>query len=505
MLRALFFTMLLMLLLVSNIIAQNPPNPTATPIPPTITTDSVDRWRSGTVNDRIANNDTSKLERGRILVITLKLSSAKAATPTVPEELPVSVTEADAWLDFYKQNPDIFATVLITIENTAQKINFPITRLLVSCKRPPASCAQTNFTAGFVKIYLELNQTLPKEAFTVELDFGRVSLSPNVVFDQKAKEVKELYAQQNVEDLVSPPPPEEKNLERNLELGLAFTSAVEDEEVPATTTTPATTVRKRNNRGVLDLTFAPWLDVLKPVIERNKALWFWTPGYIKANVATGKIEKDTLSLNRILLGTNFEMRYYRSRGGKLSTPTTGWVTLNLGLIHASDRDFKQKEIYANAEFKPVWKKLFKPYALNYTIERVNGKGIKRQKPWGLTVEPLIGFAFGRTYSRRNPAEAIKSKDTFSRLYLGGTASLSVKDRFIFTAEDKYYIRSETSFDRYANYSKLTGEFRLGSNRYFSNGIFASFEKGTDAPFTSYVNSFRVGYRLWGNWCQPFCR
>jgi hypothetical protein len=417
----------------------------------------------------------------------------------------VNVTDADKWLNYYKKNPASFASVGITIANTIDKIEYPVSSFIVTC-RSGVSCSGSNFTGGSsAKIFLELGQTPPKEDFTAEIIFGDNLLPKTVAFTQTDEDVAALYSTATTEDNQSPPPPEEKNLTRNLDLGLTFTSSVEDTEIPATATTPATTVRQRKNNGLLDLAFAPWLNILRQPVKRNRALWFWTPGYVKANVSTGKIDEDTLSLNRVLLGTNLEMRYYRSEGGELSKPTTGWVTLNLGLIHASDRDFKQKEIYANVEFKPVWKKLFRPYALNYTIEAVDGKSIRHQKPLGFKIEPLIGFAFGRTYSRRNPAPAITPKDTFIRLNLGGSASLSVRDRLIFTAENRFYIRSETSFDRYANYSKFSGEFRLAGNQYFSNSIFASFEKGTDAPFTSNVNAFRVGYRIWGNWCQPFCK
>jgi hypothetical protein len=479
MLKTLFFTLSLMLFLVSNSLAQ-----------PTITLSSVERWTSGSPKN--TNNESSRIETGRTLVLIVDLSNG------------INLADADAWLNYYKNNPRDFANVGIKINNTNATINYPVAKLVVTCKVPRAiPCSVTNFTGGATgsaKIFLELENTPPKEGFEIEFNFGRNSLPQNVVLEPTKKDVAALFALATVTDS-EPPPPEEKNLERNLDLGLTFTSSVADEEVLATVTTPATTVRKRSNRGVVDVAFAPWLDVLKQPIKRNRALWLWTPAYLKANVATGKIEKDTLSLNRVLVGTNFEMRYYRSSGGGLSTPTVGWATLNIGLIHASDRDFKQKEIYANVEFKPVWGKLFKPYALNYTIKG----GLKNQKPIGYKVEPLVGFNFGRTYSRRNPATAITTKDSFIRLIVGGSASLSIKDRFIITAENKFFIRSETSFDRYANYSKLTGEFRLGSNRYASNSLFLSFEKGTDAPFTSYVNAVRIGYRLWGNWCQPFCK
>lgn len=486
MLKKLFFIMSLMMLLTGSIFSQSTPTS-----PPTITMSFVERWTSGSPAN--TNNESAKIERGRTLVLAVDLSNG------------INLANADAWLNYYKANPSGFANIGIKISGTTTTVNYPIAKLIVTKKNPGtiALCPNSNFAGcanGSAKIFLELKDTPPKEDFEIEFAFGRNSLPPNVVIDQTDKDVAALYKLDTATD-TAPPPPEEKNLERNLDLGLTFTSSVADEDVPATTTTPATTVRKRTNRGVVDIAFAPWLNVLKTPIERNKALWFWTPAYLKANVATGKIEKDTLSLNRVLLGTNFEMRYYRSKGGELSTPTTGWTTLNIGLFHASDRDFKQKEIYANLEFKPVWAKLFKPYALNYTI----ADGLKKQSPLGFQIEPLVGFAFGRTYSRRNPAEAIKVKDTFTRLSLGGSASLSIKDRFILTVENKFFIRSETSFDHYANYSKLTGEFRLGANRYASNSLFVFFEKGTNAPFTSYVNAVRVGYRLWGNWCQPFCK
>jgi hypothetical protein len=297
--------------------------------------------------------------------------------------------------------------------------------------------------------------------------------------------------------------PEKKKLENTLDIGIAFTSSVEAEEVPAATEgATALTIRKRQNRGVLDLGFK-FPQVLKTEYVANDWMWFLTPFFIKATVSTGKIDKDTLSQNRVLFGIEGEARYRARKTNPDGTggPFTALHRIEWGGTHASDRDFKQKEIYASVSYKPIFDSLYKPYRLNYTV--AGG-----QKGWGFTFEPSVGFDFGRTYSRRNPAPAIEESDLIRRLNFGLKIGIDITSYISLSAEDTYFVRWESSENRFKNLFKAQGDFRLfrSSRNRLAHGLFVVYEKGQGPPFaTQDVNSVRVGYRVIGDFCRIACR
>ena len=302
--------------------------------------------------------------------------------------------------------------------------------------------------------------------------------------------------------------PADRALERNVDLGVTLTSSVADEKVPATATEPETTVRKRTTRGVWDVRFAPWLDVLHPIIRDNKWMHFLTPFYINANAATGKIEEDTLSLNRVLLGFEGELRYRdvdedKWPDGSRRLRKVDTHRLIYGLTHASDRDFKQKEFRGKFEYKPIIWKFNNPINLNYQVEH----GERHYGTFGYSFLPTLGFEIGKTYSRRNPAEAVKPSDTVRRGYFGLDMSLDVTKRMTFSVSDTFYLRGETPDDRGRNYFK--GEVQAPLGRLYRNsvhGLFFSFERGDKPPFASPgVNAFKFGYRIQANFCAPNCR
>jgi hypothetical protein len=149
----------------------------------------------------------------------------------------------------------------------------------------------------------------------------------------------------------------ERALERNLDLGISYTTFRDPDS------------GTRMNRGVMDLRLLPILNFRPtPVPPFNqKGFPFWTPLYLDANIATGKITKETLSLNRIHIGSEAEYRYipFDERAattgpGAVATPETdtGHYTTFYRFIlranNASDRDYKQAEFTGSFEFQPVF-------------------------------------------------------------------------------------------------------------------------------------------------------
>ena len=409
------------------------------------------------------------------------------------------------WLEKFESRPRELATVTLRVIGEDAKTPYPLKS--VKAMTPETAVGNTNRLV----ICLETEEKLPTGAFDAEVDFigaGRpADFGPKV----SGKELEGRYVTSaSKSDLKDPG---DRVLEQNLDLGVSFTSSVANEETPASGTTPATTTRERTNRGVLDVRFAPWLNVLSPVIESNKWLHFWTPIFLNANVATGKIEEDTLSLNRVLIGTEGESRYNVRRTYPVPNPSPNMpderhvypITHRLvyGLTHASDRDFKQKEFTGKIEYKPIIWKLNNPISLNYTIKNNE----KRAGTFGFVFLPMVGFEIGRTYQRRNPAEAVKPSDTVRRLYFGVEMNLDVTKYLTFTVKDTFYIRGETPDDRGKNYFKGGVEAPLGE--VFDTGgvqsLFMNFERGDLAPFaTPAVNVFKAGYRIQFNYCRK-CR
>ena len=249
--------------------------------------------------------------------------------------------------------------------------------------------------------------------------------------------------------------------------------------------------------------------MLHPVIESDKWLHFLTPFYINANVATGKITKDTLALNRVLLGLEAESRYYKSKTtvdekGDKHTSFPIWHRLIYGFTHVSDRDFKQDELTGKIEYAPIFEALYRPYKLNYYIDPVSHEPVQRW--FGLAFKPKVGFEVGRTYRRNNPASAIKPSDTVRRLYFGTDLVFNLTEHLTISPSNTFYIRGETPNHRLRNYFKGQVDFTFNPRNNLASGLFLVFESGQSPPFaTPAVNSLRAGFRLTGDFCQYFCR
>jgi hypothetical protein len=296
-----------------------------------------------------------------------------------------------------------------------------------------------------------------------------------------------------------PKSPDDRSIDKNLDLGLSLVSAVKKDST--------TNLKKRESNGILDVRFAPILNKF----AYNDGPWItsWVkPIYLNANVATGKITESTLSLNRIILGTEYEFRYvpaFRSAPNDESqdekSGSINFYRIKLSGNHASDRDFKQKEITGKVEFEPVWAKLNRPIEANwyYDKDSITKKDIVKSKGYGWQIIPKIGFEFGKTYSRRNPAEAIVASDFVQRLYGGIDMKFDITSHFTLSLSNTLYGRYELKTDRLRNYFK--GEIYVPlSNplRKTSNGLFFTFEKGDLPPFTGTVNVLKFGYRIQSN-------
>jgi hypothetical protein len=295
-----------------------------------------------------------------------------------------------------------------------------------------------------------------------------------------------------------PDKPDSRQIEKNLDLGVSFTSSVEKDAT--------TNAKLRDTHWILDVRLAPWLKVGK----YNGGPWVkkWTPAFLNANIASGKISKSTLSLNRIILGTEYELNYvpaFKSSASGKKSDTAGFINyyrIKLSGNHASDRDLKQREITGKVEFQPVWKKLNRPRETRWEYVDdaiIPNKKIVEYKTFGFEVVPKIGFEFGKTYSRRNPAEAIVASDFVQRLYGGIDMKFDITSHLSISLTNTLYGRYELKKDRLRNYFK--GEIYAPlSNplRNTTNGLFFTFEKGDAPPFTSTVNVLKFGYRIQSN-------
>ncbi|MDQ1558316.1 MAG: hypothetical protein QOD32_1376 [Pyrinomonadaceae bacterium] len=278
-----------------------------------------------------------------------------------------------------------------------------------------------------------------------------------------------------------------------LDLGVTLTSSVADEKQE-----DETTKRERTTRGVLDLWFAPILNLrkVKAVGTDGGLVQIFTPFYIDAKVSTGKITEDTLALNRINLGSTYEFRHYLN-----SNDYPDLMRHSLSFQHSSDRDFKQDEAKFIYEFQPSFGAINQP--LGSAPDIVDGKPVPNQSDkFGLQIVPLLGVELGRTYRVRDPKDFEGINRNVYRFYFGTNMTFEVTKHFKLSLLDRFYVRGETPDDRGRNYFTASVEAPLISfgteKRQAAHALFFSFERGDQPPFTSPgVNVFKFGYRIRG--------
>ncbi|MEA2205174.1 MAG: hypothetical protein QOE77_1950 [Blastocatellia bacterium] len=291
-------------------------------------------------------------------------------------------------------------------------------------------------------------------------------------------------------------------LEQNLDVGVQFKSSVADKtEKDAAGNDVA--VRKRDNKGTLDLRLAPWLNVLSLPKQGSQTFKFLTPLFIDARVSTGKIDKDNLSLNRIVFGSQFEIRkYWRPE----TVPS--YHRFLFTFSNASDRDFKQAEWKGGFEWQPIFAQVNNPLSFRSKNRKagLDPEGAVSDIPvkigLGYQFVPLFGVEIGKTWRNKSPFAAIEQSNFVRRVYFGATLTLELTSYLKSTTKNILYVRGEAPQDRLHNYFIQTIELPFPSfTRQSSNSAFFSFERGGQPPFaTPDVNTFKIGYRVqWDGW------
>jgi hypothetical protein len=340
-----------------------------------------------------------------------------------------------------------------------------------------------------------ISDALGTKEFFVCVDFAEV-LPPGeseLQFHFDSPAPLELRAEKKI-TLESSSTPSATNEERDskdfFDLGLTLTSSVANE-----TLADETVRRTRTTRGALDLYFAPILN--KRIVGASGAggwVQVFTPFYIDAKAATGKITADTLSLNTINLGSAYEFRHY------LNTHAYPDLLRHaLNFKHTSDRDFKQDEFKFTYEFQPIFGAINQPLGSAPNILR--GEVVEdKDDQFGLEIVPIVGLELGRTYRVRDPNEFEGVSRNVRRLIFGADLTFDLT-RFVRLAlSDRFYVRGETPNHRTRNYFLGSLELPLSnvntSRVRAAHALFISFERGDQPPFTNpSVNVFKFGYRI----------
>jgi len=344
-----------------------------------------------------------------------------------------------------------------------------------------------------VLVCLELQEKLPTGKFNAQ-----VILQNNPPFEFDRSLTKALSGPKAMAVPVASKVADENKLglrafDNNLEVGTLFTSSVKDVKANNETT------RQRQSRGSLDLRFAPLLrDRTKPP-QVKKWQPFWTPIFLDAKVSTGKISEDTLSLNRILFGS--EINFRRVQGTSKGERDKYVITFRG--TNASDRDFKLAEAKGEFEFRPIFEGLNQPLKIQHASSRSvlvpDGPPVEIASGFfGYQIQPFIGVEAGRIYRRsRSAFKAEEQSDSVRRLLFGADLAFNLSTRLTVSVTDIFYVRGETPTHRNRNYFLGTIEAPMGNlNRNASQCVFFSFERGNQPPFVSpAVNALKFGYRV----------
>jgi len=345
-----------------------------------------------------------------------------------------------------------------------------------------------------ISICMRLDQPLPANKFNIEIAFK--SAQP---FELSEK----LIATLSGAGTMAPPDASAvvggdklglRGLEINLDVGGVFISSVETKDKE----------RKRTNTGTLDLRFAPYL--LGRTRPTRIKTWqpFFTPFFLDAKVSNGKIDEDTLSLNRILFGTELALRWYESTAaGKRNR-----YVLSLRGVNASDRDFKRAEFTGEFEFRPILDIMNRPlkrspsqFIPSVIVAEGPPREITTSRIFGYQIQPFVGTEIGRTYrDRRSILKGEELSDNVRRIYFGTDMAFDFTSYATLSFTDILYVRGEAPDDRLHNYFTGKLEVPLGNLwRRSAQSVFLSFERGGQPPFSAPdVNSFKVGYRLRSN-------
>jgi hypothetical protein len=283
-----------------------------------------------------------------------------------------------------------------------------------------------------------------------------------------------------------------REFNNNVDLGLAFTSSVSDVKVGNRTQ------RQRQNNGILDLRFAPWL---KKPLDKNEVFLF-TPFFIDAKISTGSIDAKTLSLNRIYLGTELTARY-------IDDKLMAKQLFTFRGVNASDRDFKRAEAKFEFEYRPLFDLLNQPLASHYMREGPERVLVPKNLPnpkqvidgwFGYQIQPFAGVELGDVYHAARNALNVEEQSRFvRRLVLGMDIEFNLTKFADLKISDTAYLRGEVSSGSRRNYFSGEIDAPIVTSGNTLQCLFVKYERGDQPPFaTPGVNSFKIGYRITSN-------
>ena len=279
-----------------------------------------------------------------------------------------------------------------------------------------------------------------------------------------------------------------REIKTNFDASVAFTSSVEEKRQGKVN------IRTRQNNAVLDLMFAPILN--KPLDDNEVHLF--TPFFVDAKVSNGPISEKTLSLNRIILGTQYAVRW-RPKDRGFNKYVFSFQGLNV-----SDRDFKRVEAKFNFAFRPIFSKWNKPLENRHVTPEPpsrlvpeNGPKFIRTGSFGYQIQPTVGFELGGVYrSRRSAFNNEDSSRDLRRVFFGLDSLFNITRFANLKFTDTFYIRGESSTARYRNYFKGELSVPILLSPRTAQSVFLSFERGNQPPFvTPSVNAIKIGYRI----------
>lgn len=433
------------------------------------------------------NTDIERNPNGEIRV-KISFPEERRSTPAIREYVRQRVDALYQWLELQLNNPETVAKVRIEPRTKRDVYDYSIEAMRLE----PTGQRQALMEGEF-DIILVTDRNFPTGKFDMEVKFSGTPppelqgwlLSSDNVPAMKTADARNAGNDRSY-DL--------RDLKNNLDLGLSYTSSVETLKVGNRS------VRNRKNNATVDLQLAPLLDWHRDGDFKN----YFTPFFIDAKVSNGAIANKTLSLNRIIFGTEYSLREVTLSGKEKNK----FIYTFRGLS-ASDRDFKRAEAKFNFEFRPLFWPLYSP--LNAVVEHVPSELFKNKKEdkevpkhnYGYQIQPFIGFDIGSLY--RNSRTAFDAEDPgrfVRRLYFGTDMTFNLTRYMNVVVNDKFYIRGENVRNRTRNYFRGELQAVLTNNGDTSQCIFFSFERGDQPPFsTPSVNALKIGYRLTSNLFQ----